>query len=80
MSVLSINSSDAALKIVRDGGVVLASMGPGIFTAGGHYIVIYGIDSSGKYLIADSGPRNITKASEQDIKASFKAGLQIKPK
>ncbi|MFA5990690.1 MAG: C39 family peptidase [Candidatus Doudnabacteria bacterium] len=77
-TVTNFSTVSDALKAVKSGGVVIAAMGPGIFTSGGHFIVIYGTSSDGKYLIADSGPRNITKASEADITASYKAGFQVK--
>ena len=35
---------DAAIQAVRDNYYVVASCGPGLFTTGGHFIVIYGID------------------------------------
>ncbi len=80
MKTTGLNNYAAALQRVKDGGVIIASMGPGIFTSGGHFIVIYGVGSDGKFLIADSGPRNITKASEQEISASFKSGILISTK
>jgi len=77
-TTINLSTASDALKAVKAGGVVIAAMGPGIFTSGGHFIVIYGISSDGKYLIADSGPRNITKATEQEISASYKNGFQVK--
>lgn len=45
----------AALK---SGKLVVALMGPGHFTDGGHYIVLRGITKKGKILVADCGGRN----------------------
>lgn len=52
----------AAEAALRAGTPVIAAMGPGAFTSGGHFITLYGIDSEGNVLISDSGPRNIIKA------------------
>ena len=41
--------------------LVLALMGPGTFTSGGHYIVLTGIDSEGKVSVADPASRDRTK-------------------
>lgn len=44
-------SSEANIKDALDrGGIVICSMGPGDFTAGGHFIVIYGYDEEGFYI------------------------------
>ncbi|HBL84877.1 MAG: hypothetical protein A2Y17_06565 [Clostridiales bacterium GWF2_38_85] len=47
---------DAAIiiKALRQGKLVLVDMGPGIFTKGGHFIILRGITEDGKILIADS--------------------------
>ena len=42
------------MKDALDAGrVIICSMGPGDFTAGGHFVVVYGYDSQG-FLINDS--------------------------
>lgn len=44
-------SSEANIKDALDrGGIVICSMGPGDFTAGGHFVVIYGYDEEGFYI------------------------------
>ncbi|MCI9336436.1 MAG: hypothetical protein HFH93_02665 [Lachnospiraceae bacterium] len=46
--------SEQTMKDALDrGSVIICSMGPGDFTAGGHFVVIYGYDSKG-FLINDS--------------------------
>jgi hypothetical protein len=45
---------EAALKAVKDGDFVIACMGPGLWTKGGHYILWYGVDGS-DVLINDPG-------------------------
>lgn len=44
-------ASEQTMKDVLDeGGIIICSMGPGDFTAGGHFIVVYGYDSGGFYI------------------------------
>ncbi len=42
------------LNALADGKLVIAIMGPGTFTTGGHYIVLRGVTEAGKILVADS--------------------------
>lgn len=46
------NSSDI-MSALRQGKMVVASMRPGHFTKGGHFIVLRGIDKNGKIIVAD---------------------------
>lgn len=41
---------------LQAGNPVIASMGPGVFTKGGHFIVLTGVDSDGQVLINDPNP------------------------
>ncbi len=41
------------VESLRNGNVIIAHMGPGEFTSGGHYIVLRGIDENGNVLVAD---------------------------
>ena len=45
---------------LKAGNVIIAHMGPGHFTSGGHYIVLKGLDENGKVIVADpnGGKRN----------------------
>lgn len=44
-------ASEAEMKQALDAGdYIICSMGPGDFTAGGHFIVVYGYDSEGFYV------------------------------
>lgn len=40
--------------------LVIAHMGPGVFTSGGHYIVLTGVNASGQVSVADPGSRKRT--------------------
>lgn len=41
--------------------LVIAHMGPGVFTSGGHYIVLTGVNSQGQVSVADPGSRKRTE-------------------
>lgn len=43
--------------VLKKGQLVVAVMGPGHFTSGGHYIVLYGLNSKGQILVSDCGSR-----------------------
>ena len=45
---------EAVMQALRDGKLVLVSMGPGVFTLGAHFMLYRGITEDGKILIADS--------------------------
>lgn len=46
-------SSSAIISALESGQPVIASMGPGTFTRGGHFIVLKGITEDGKILVND---------------------------
>ncbi len=54
-------------KALKNGDMVVALMGKGHFTKGGHFIVLRGITDSGKILVADCNSRDNTLA-EWDLK------------
>ena len=51
-------SETELIKELKDGHPVIASMGPGTFTSGGHLIVLRGITSDGKILVNDPNDNN----------------------
>lgn len=53
--------------VLRKGQLVVAVMGPGHFTSGGHYIVLYGLNSKGQILVSDCGSRSRNGAWNFDI-------------
>lgn len=59
-------TADKLYKALSDGKLVVAIMGPGHFTSGGHFIVLRGVTKEGKILVADCGSRQRTN-QEWDI-------------
>lgn len=53
-------NKDSIISSLKSGRPVIASMGPGQFTKGGHFIVLRGITSDGKVLVNDPND-NATK-------------------
>lgn len=53
--------------VLKKGQLVVAVMGPGHFTSGGHYIVLYGLNSKGQILVSDCGSRSRNGAWNFDI-------------
>ena len=49
------------LEELQKGHPVIASMAPGVFTKGGHYIVIRGVTSDGFFLVNDPNRANLNK-------------------
>ena len=60
------NDKQAFVDALSQGKLVVALMGPGHFTKGGHYVVFRGITPEGKILTADCGSRSRTN-QEWDI-------------
>lgn len=54
---------DKVEDALSEGKLVVALMGPGHFTKNGHFIVLRGIDSNGKILVADPSSTKRTKQS-----------------
>jgi hypothetical protein len=67
ISDVSWDQAYKALKANKD-VLVIAAMGPGYFTGGGHFVLLYGV-SGDKILVSDSGPRNRTIASAATVDA-----------
>lgn len=47
-------SEDVIINTLKKGQPIIASMGPGTFTTGGHFIVLTGVDSNDKIIVNDS--------------------------
>lgn len=58
-----VNSQEEVKKALSNGDLIIALMGPGEFTSGGHYIVLRGITKDGKILVAD--PNSYTRSNKE---------------
>lgn len=50
-------TADNIINSLKQGNVIIAHMGPGTFTKGGHYIVLKGLDANGNVIVADPASR-----------------------
>lgn len=60
------NTANAIYESLSKGKLIVAIMGPGHFTSGGHFIVLSGVTKDGKILVADCASRQRTN-QEWDI-------------
>lgn len=54
---------DSLYKSLESGNLVIALMGPGTFTSGGHFILLRGLTESGKVLVVD--PNSLDKSEKE---------------
>lgn len=66
-------NTDKVVEALQNGQVVIALQGRGLFTGGGHFIVLTGINEKGKILVNDPNGANYTKNST--LKKGFKDGF-----
>ena len=73
------NNINSAVSALKSGKPVICSQGPGIFTTGGHFIVLSGVNSSGNISVNDPSKNNAEgkgfnsrKFSQSEIAASAK--------
>ena len=57
------DETDRIKEALRQGKLIVAVMGPGHFTKGGHFIVLRGITPEGKILVAD--PASYTRSGQE---------------
>lgn len=75
-------ASESGMKTALDNGeIIILSMGPGYFTAAGHFIVVYGYDEGG-FLINDPNcvARSRCKWSFSELKSQIKNMWVFSPK
>jgi hypothetical protein len=74
-----VTSQAEVIKALDSGKLIIAIMGPGEFTKGGHYIVLRGVTKEGKILVAD--PNSYTRSNKEYdlslIARQAKAGFWI---
>lgn len=52
------NNINAAVDQLRNGNLVISSQGPGIFTSGGHFILLSSVDANGGIKVRDPNKNN----------------------
>ena len=58
-------------QALSNGKLIIASMGPGTFTKGGHFIVLTGITETGKIRVNDPNDSSIKKHSQMEFAISL---------
>lgn len=59
------------IQALSEGKVIIASMGPGTFTKGGHFIVLSGITEEGKLKVNDPNDNNVKRHAERAFEISL---------
>lgn len=72
LSCVQTGSLDAAKAALREGKLVIASMGRGHFTSGGHFILLVGINSDGSISVYDPNHDNRKYGSDGLINQGVK--------
>ena len=58
VSLAGMDADTIEQQLVISGGIVVALMGPGHFTQGGHFILLHGVTLTGDFLVADPNSRD----------------------
>lgn len=72
-----ISTREQIIIYLENNQPIIASMGPGIFTSSGHFIVLTGIDGNGNVLVNDPNS-GIQSASYDDVFGALKGAWYIK--
>ena len=65
---------DTVVKALQDGRPVISYQGPGLFTSGGHFIVLTGVDENGKIHVNDpNGSHTRTVYTKKEVDQNNKA-------
>ena len=56
-ATMPVGDAEGLRQAIRDGGIAVALMGPGHFTAHGHFILLHGVAPGGEILVADPNSR-----------------------
>lgn len=76
----SASTSEAVLNALRQGHPVISSQRPGLFTSGGHYIVLSAIDENGKISVHDPNKNNAINKGYNDRKFDFSSEINVTSK
>jgi len=72
-----ISTREQIITYLENNQPIIASMGPGIFTSSGHFIVLTGVDGNGNVLVNDPNS-GIQSASYDDVFGALKGAWYIK--
>lgn len=64
-------NEDQMLQALSEGKLIIASMGPGTFTKGGHFIVLTGITANGGIKVNDPNDNNVKKHIDREFEVSL---------
>lgn len=64
-------NQSAMIEALGNGKIVIASMGPGTFTKGGHFIVLTGITADGKITVNDPNDNSTKRHIEKSFEISL---------
>lgn len=73
-----VSTKNEVLALLRQNKPIVVSVGPSIFTKGGHFIVLTGITPNGDILINDPA-KNISQATQQVVFGAWKGAWYIHP-
>lgn len=84
VSVVQMSPSDSTSQAVQNalsqGKPVICSQKPGLFTKGGHFIVLSGIDSNGKISVHDPNKNNAVEKNYNTRKFDFESEINVTAK
>jgi ABC-type bacteriocin/lantibiotic exporter with double-glycine peptidase domain len=64
LDLVESSSTGDAVKALKDGALIICSMGPGYFTRSGHFILAWGLDPNGNILVNDPANQAKNKAGQ----------------
>ena len=73
----SLQTTQIVLNALKQGKPVICSQTRGIFTGGGHYIVLSGITSDGKILVNDPNKNNAINKNYNNRKFDFQTEINV---
>lgn len=69
-----------AYTALSSGKLVISSQSPGLFTNGGHYIVLTGLDSNGKVYVNDPNKNNAVNKGYNNRTFDFASEINVTAK
>lgn len=73
----SLQTTQTVLNALKQGKPVICSQTRGIFTGGGHYIVLSGITNDGKIMVNDPNKNNAVNKNYNNRKFDFQNEINV---